>query len=266
MHSVYAVVAAWGFGALAGSVYGLQQFSVAPAIKGGYQLLRDRWAMSKWNAGGQITGWGSSQLYLILTGGLLGPAALGGLKAANNLVTGPSFVVIHAGGSFGLPEASKGLKERGWPGLRRVGRLINLVSLVSIGVFGLIVIFWAVPLLSDVYGESFVRYAQAARIMSVAYIISAFFMGPILVLKATKRTRPLFMVQVISGIASVGAVAVCTTLYGVNGAAGALLISNAIILVALLMYQQAARRSILHPRQAEPDVEASELAAESGPG
>ncbi len=247
MHSVYAVVAAWGVGSLAGAAYGLTQFSVAPSLSGGYQLLRDRWAMSKWNAGGQITGWGSSQLYLILTGGLLGPAALGGLKAANNLVTGPSFVVIHAGGSFGLPEASKGLKDRGWPGLRRVARLINLVSLLSIGVFGLIVIFWGVPLLREVYGESFVRYAQAARLMAVAYIVSAFFMGPILVLKATKRTRPLFTVQVVALVSSVAAVAVFSSLYGVNGAAAALLISNAAILVALLLYQQGARRSILHP-------------------
>jgi O-antigen/teichoic acid export membrane protein len=265
MHSVYAVVAAWGVGALAGSAYGLTQFSVTPALRGGYRLLKDRWAMSKWNAGGQITGWGSSQLYLILIGGLLGPAALGGLKAANNLVTGPSFVIIHAGGSFGLPEASKGLKERGWPGLRRVGRLINLVSLVSIGVFGLIVIIWAAPLLRGVYGEPFVRYAQAARIMAFAYILSAFFMGPILVLKATKRTRPLFMVQIISGISSIAAVAVFGSLYGVDGAAAALLISNAAILVALALYQEAARRSIVHPRQAEPDVEVSEPTAGTGP-
>jgi len=254
MHSVYAVVAAWGVGALAGSAYGLSQFSVTPALRGGVDLLRERWAMSKWNAGGQITGWGSSQLYLILTGGLLGPAALGGLKAANNLVTGPSFVVIHAGGSFGLPEASKGLKDRGWPGLRRVGRLINLVSLLSIGLFGLIVIVWAVPLLRGIYGESFVRYAQAARIMALAYIISAFFMGPILVLKATKRTRPLFVVQVVALVSSVAAVAVCSNLYGVNGAAAALLLSNAAILVFLWLYQEGARRSIVHPRPAQPEA------------
>ena len=256
MHSVYAVVAAWGVGALAGSAYGLTQFAVAPSLKGGYQLLRERWAMSKWNAGGQITGWGSSQLYLILTGALLGPAALGGLKAANNLVTGPSFVVIHAGGSFGLPEASKGLKDRGWPGLRRVGRLINLVSLLSIGLFGLIVILWGVPLLRGIYGEQFVRYAQAARIMAIAYIVSAFFMGPILVLKATKRTRPLFTVQVVALVSSVAAVAVCSRLYGVDGAAAALLMSNAAILVALVLYQHGARRSILHPRRKEAEVEA----------
>jgi O-antigen/teichoic acid export membrane protein len=265
MHSVYAVVAAWGVGSLAGAAYGLSQFSVGPSLKGGYQLLRDRWAMSKWNAGGQMTGWGSSQLYLILTGGLLGPAALGGLKAANNLVTGPSFVVIHAGGSFGLPEASKGLKERGWPGLRRVARLINLVSLLSIGVFGLIVIFWGVPLLRGVYGEQFVRYAQAARIMAVAYIISAFFMGPILVLKATKRTRPLFTVQVVALVSSVAAVVVCSRLYGVNGAAGALLLSNLAILGALLVYQQAARRSILHGEPIEPDGDPPVMTAGVGP-
>jgi O-antigen/teichoic acid export membrane protein len=265
MHSVYAVVAAWGVGALAGSAYGLTQFSVGPSLRGGYTLLRERWAMSKWNAGGQITGWGSSQLYLILTGALLGPAALGGLKAANNLVTGPSFVVIHAGGSFGLPEASKGLKDRGWPGLRRVARLINLVSLVSIGVFGVIVIIWGVPLLRGIYGESFVRYAQAARVMAVAYILSAFFMGPILVLKATKRTRPLFVVQVVALVSSIAAVAVCGSLYGVNGAAAALLLSNAAILVALLLYQQSARRSIRHGLPIEPDDEAPVLPVGVGP-
>ena len=60
MHSVFAVVAAWGAGALAGSVYGLYQFSIRPGIRGGTKLLLSRWHLSKWNAGSQLVGWGGA--------------------------------------------------------------------------------------------------------------------------------------------------------------------------------------------------------------
>ena len=90
--------------------------------------------------------------------------------------------------------------------------------------------------------------------MALAYIVSAFFMGPILVLKATKRTRPLFIVQVVALVSSVAAVVVCSHLYGVNGAAAALLLSNAAILAFLWLYQEGARRSIVHPHPAEPEA------------
>ena len=72
--------------------------------------------MSRWLASERTANWGASQLYLILAGALLGPAALGGLKAAQGLVTGPTNVVINGSGSFGLPEASRHFAERGLGG------------------------------------------------------------------------------------------------------------------------------------------------------
>ena len=50
----------------------------------------------------------------------VGPAGLGGLKAAQNLIRGPTLVLIQAGGSIGLPEASRALEKRRLAGLRRV--------------------------------------------------------------------------------------------------------------------------------------------------
>jgi O-antigen/teichoic acid export membrane protein len=253
MHSVFAVVSAWGVGAIAGTVYGLSQFSVGPSFRGGVELLRSRWALTKWNAGSLATGWGGSQLYLILAGGLLGPAALGGLKAAQSLVTGPSSVVIHAGGSLGLPEASRGLENDGWAGLRRVCRFITMAALLSVGVFGAIVILAAAPLMKLVYGQSFGRYGETAQLTAMAFIIAGFFMGPILALKATKRTRQLFITQVIALITSIVGVFVFGYLYGVNGAAAAALISNVAVIGALLIYQRSARLSIQHQPE-NPDT------------
>ncbi len=62
---------------------------------------------------------------MFIVGAILGPAGLGGLKAAQTLVVGPSGVLIMAGGSIGLPEATKAYKEKGWSGLTRVARLVT---------------------------------------------------------------------------------------------------------------------------------------------
>ena len=83
-----------------------------PSLRGGRAFLRSHWQLSRWLAGERTAAWGGSQLYLILTGVLLGPAALGGLKAAQGLMIGPTNVFIGAAGSFGLPEASRQLAER----------------------------------------------------------------------------------------------------------------------------------------------------------
>ena len=244
IHSVFAVVSAWGVGAVAGALYGLRQFSVRPGLSGGWSLLRRGWHMSKWLAGTAVTNWGAGQVYLIVAAGLLGAAALGGLKAAQALVTGPSSIVIHAGGSFGLPEASRALADRGWSGLRRVSWWISAAGLLSVGVFGVVVIFDGAELLRLFYGASFIRYEPATRLTAVAFVISAFGLGPILTLKALKRTRQLFNVQLITLAVSIPAVAILAEAYGVTGAAAAALFSNAAGLAALLLYQRAGRRAL----------------------
>ena len=204
---------------------------------------------------------GGSQLYLILTGALLGPASLGGLKAASNLVTGPSAVVIHAGGSFGLPEASRGFAERGWRGLLRVARVINATGAVSVAAFGAIVLLIPGTLLRIFYGADFVKYAEASRLTVLAFIISAFWPGPILILKVAKRTRPLMHVQVLALITSVVSVVVLAHFYGVNGAALAGVVSNVLGLVALWIFQRKAHRSIEAEQAGEhPEEEAGEVA------
>ncbi len=258
--SVFAVVSAWGFAALVGSIYGLRQFSVRPSLRGGVSLLRDRWHMSKWLAGSSIVNWGSSQLYLIVVAGILGPAALGGFKAAQNLVSGPTSVVIHAGGSFGLPEAARALEDRGWHGLRRVSWLISGAGLLSIGVFGTIVLFAGGTLLRLFYGRGFAQYEPAAQLFALSFVIGAFGLGPILVLKATKQTRSVMKLQVMTLIVTPPVVAVFAIAWGVTGAAAGLLVASAVSLGVLLYYQRSARR-IAQSARSEP-ISGLELAAE----
>jgi len=252
LHSVFAVVSAWGLGAAVAALYGLRQFSVRASLRGGKQYLWSRWQTSRWLAGERTASWGGSQLYLILAGALLGPAALGGLKAAQGLMAGPTNVFISAGGSFGLPEASRQLAERGRTGLVRVSRYVTAAGVLATGTVGIVVFIAAPVLIKLLYGPAFVTYAPAARIYAVSIVLSAFGLGAGLTLLTTRRVRALFMVQLEVVAISVAAVSVLATLYGVTGAAAAGLFTTAVTLPIMLFLQSSARRSIeeVQPRPA----------------
>jgi O-antigen/teichoic acid export membrane protein len=244
LHSVFAVVSAWGVAAVVGALYGLRQFSVRPSLRGGTSFLWSRWSMSRWLASERTASWGASQLYLIVAGALLGPAALGGLKAAQSLVLGPATLVINAGGSFGLPEASRQLEERGWTGMARVSRFVTGAGVLASSACGIVVLLAAPTLLKLLYGPGFVTYAPSARIFGISIVIAAFAVGPILTLTTTRRVRSLFVLQLVRLVFSVGAVFALTTTYGVTGAAAADLITGVLALAAVLALQSSVRRSV----------------------
>ncbi len=248
LHSVFAVVSAWGLGAAVAALYGLRQFSVRPSLRGGVTLLRSRWPTSRWLASERSASWGASQLYLILAGALLGPAALGGLKAAQALVIGPTVVVINAGGSFGLPEASRQLEERGWTGMARVARYVTGAGVLAASVCGIVVLVAAPALLKLLYGPAFVAYAPSARVFAVSMVISAFGVGPVLTLTTTRRVRSLFVVQLGRLAFSVAAVCVLANAYGVTGAAMADVLTGVLTLAAVLLLQSSVRRSVEEPQ------------------
>ena len=244
LHSIYAVVAAWGFGAAISALYGLRQFSVRPAVRGGAAFLWSRWHTSRWLASERAASWGASQLYLILAGVILGPAALGGLKAAQGLVAGPTTVVINASGSFGLPEATKQFADRGWTGMLKVSRFVTGAGLAASLACGIVVFVAAPTLLKLLYGPEFVQYAACARLFAISVVLAALGVGPIITLTATRRVQPLFVLQLAKLAVGVVAVSILASAYGVTGAATAYVLSVALASTAVLILQSWTRRSM----------------------
>lgn len=228
-------ISAWGAGAAAGAVFGLCQFSIRPTLRGGLERLRLRWAVSKWLVGSNAAGWGVSQSSIVLAGAMLGPVGLGGLKAATGLVSGPAMVLIQAGGSVGLPEASRALRASGWSGLRRVQRAITAAGLITVGSIALMVVLFGAKLLDLVYGHQFGQFAPIAVIISVGWCGASLGLGAILSLKATRRTHLLFRVSVLSLVASVVATAVLVPSFGIKGAAFAIVVTYAVATSAQLI-------------------------------
>ena len=243
-HSVFAVVSAWGVGAAVAAVYGLRQYAVRPSLRGGGAFLWSRWPTSRWLAGERVASWGATQLYLIVAGAILGPAALGGLKAAQGMVIGPTSLVINGAGSFGLPEATRKLAERGWTGMIRVTRVVTGAGVSAAVSCAIVVLFAAPTLLRVLYGPAFVPYAPSARLFAIAIAISAFGVGPILTLTATGRVFPLFIVALARLAISVALTCVCAETWGVTGVAFANLVTGAVSVAVLLVMQSRVRGSV----------------------
>jgi O-antigen/teichoic acid export membrane protein len=245
------LISSWGLGAAAGAVYGLRQNRMWPAFRGGLSLLRARWSVSKWIASSALTFWGSSQMYVLVAGVILGPAGLGGLKAAQALVAGPSGVLIQAGGSVGLPEATKSYQDKGWKGLTRVARLVTMAGFLSFVAGAVVVVLFGKELLGRIYGPQFAQYETTAILFAIAYIFIGFFLGPILVLKATRQTRQLFVIQIVSLIVSVVTTVAFCVLWGVNGAAAAVLVTYAATAATYKFFVRRAHQAVLKENAVE---------------
>jgi O-antigen/teichoic acid export membrane protein len=248
------LVAAWGLGGLAGAAYGLWQYRVFPSIRGGLSLLRARWSVSKWIASGIMTAWASSQMYVFLVGALLGPVGLGSVKAAQTLVTGPSMVLIQAGGSIGLPEASRAHAEKGWSGLARVTRVVGAAGLLSfLGGLAVVVLFGRF-LLSHVYGPSFAHFEGTAILFGIANVFVGFNLGPVLVLKATRRTRLMFQIQVLGLLITIIGMVILCAFFGVPGAAEATIVTCVIGAFVYRLAQHRVRREVTQEKTPTPSV------------
>jgi O-antigen/teichoic acid export membrane protein len=220
------VVGAWGVSAVVAALFGAWQFRLLPARSGAWSLLRSRWHVSGWLVGHELSMWGTSQGMLVLSGTFLGPAALGGLRAAQSLVSGPAMVLIQAGGSVGLPEASKAFAERGQLGLRRVTRRVTLAAAGSVALITLIVIVAGRPIMSGVYGPAFGKFHVAAALLGVSYAIGTIALGPIMALKVMRKTRPLLESQLVMFSVMMVMVAILAPMFGVNGTAAASVWAN----------------------------------------
>jgi O-antigen/teichoic acid export membrane protein len=242
LRSVEIAIVAWGIGAIAGSAFGLWQFRVHRFTRGGMSLFRSRWHMSKWLTANGVTSWGTSQSYPLLAGGILGPAGIGGLRAAQGLVMGPANVLLQAGGSIGLPDASKAWDERGWSGLRRVSNVVLIAGVISLGSVAVVVLLAGKTLLSTLYGPEFATYGTAADLFALCCLIQIFGLGAILVLKTTNQPRTLFHIGLLALAVTSVSVVVLSYAWGVNGAAVATVFAGIATLVGL---SRAYRRTAL---------------------
>jgi O-antigen/teichoic acid export membrane protein len=209
--------------------------------RGGVAHLRKLWSRSRWFLAEFVSAFLANQGYLMLLPLLLGIAMFGIYRAGASLL-GPVMVFFLAGGSVGLPECVRRLRQDGMPGLAAyTPRLTAAVVVLTVAYCGAVAVL-AVPVLRFTYGESFTDAAVVTQLVAIEYIIVAVGFGYGVALKAADQMRFLWLVRTATAIVSISAMIVLVNSFGLIGGGLAGIVSSATYVVAVAIGYHRMRR------------------------
>ncbi len=267
-----AIVALAWFGVLTGpmALYVIAATSAVAVVLGAWQLrgslfgrvdraaFGENWRYGRWLGGAEIGYWLSSQMYLYLSGMMLGPLAAGVMKAGY-VIFGPARVL----GFFlrtVLPTFfARTLAADGKLGLHAQMKLVYWFSIPVLGAYCLLVAVFADPLVRLLYGESYTGHTAVV----VLYALFAFtaFMASIVssALRAQRKTRYIFATQM-AAILTLPAGWLLIRQFGVEGAVAGMILTSLVLNVS---YWRAYRRGLQPADPAEANLAAT-TAPQSG--
>ncbi len=219
LETAWAVLAGWGLGATASAALGFRQTRLVPAplALAWRTWKRDDWPFGRWLSGGSVVQAASGQAVLVALAAILGPAAVGGLRAAQTIFA-PLTLLAAAANFPGLPAMSKALDVSRMTARALAFKVsavlvaITLLYLVVVGVF-------RTTLLGGVFGGSFVEYAGLVLPVGGQQILLACGIGFVLLLKASLSGRVLIWNRAIGALATVALATILAWAGGLRGAA-----------------------------------------------
>jgi O-antigen/teichoic acid export membrane protein len=166
-------------------------------ITGFSTTWRRNWNFGRWLLGSTITNWIAVEFYPVLTAGLINFAAAGAYRAIQNLVA-PANVLLRAIDSFLTPRAANLYEKNGQRALTRTLR--NIYLAVGIPVMGILIIAILFPkqILNFIYGDTYIAYSNGVVLMALFYALLFAYWPLQSIFKATQRSRPIFIANIIS--------------------------------------------------------------------
>ncbi|MEA2551439.1 MAG: hypothetical protein QOE25_1208 [Actinomycetota bacterium] len=234
IHTDWAVVGSWGFGAAVAMALGFYQTKIRPADPGGTIAwwVKENWPIGKWFAADRLASNLGTQGTVFILAPLLGAAALGGLKATNSVfaplsVLGPSITLPS------LPMMTRAYRQSS--GLARTTAV--KLSLIVTGLTVIYTLFLAAGggvVLAFLFGSKFRHFTSLIVPTAAGQLMAAASIGFIVLLKASKRGRPLVIAHVISTVGTLIVTPILAVHYGVVGAAWGLAIGYGLESIALI--------------------------------
>jgi O-antigen/teichoic acid export membrane protein len=259
IHTDWAMVGAWGFGALIGVVLGFWQTRLAPSPPAeSWRWWRtDAWPIGKWFALDRAASNVGTQGTVFILAPLLGAAALGGLKATNSVfaplsVLGPAITLP------GLPAMTRAYRSSLHSARSLATRLSFTIGGLT-GVYTLALALGGGAALTFLFGDRFTRFTDLIAPVATGQLLAAVGIGFIILLKASKRGRSLVAAHVISTVGTLIITPILAIRSGVTGAAWGLAIgygleSVAVIWFALRVPRFASDETEVGPEGGDADV------------
>jgi O-antigen/teichoic acid export membrane protein len=191
---VIAIMAA--ISALAGTFFVERVEISAKALKA---TATRHWHFSKWLIGSSLMQWTSGNFFLISAGTLLGPTAVGAIRAAQNLM-GITHILFQGLENIVPIQASRYYHENGLDRLKTyLGQVVVNGGLATAAIALTLSVapeFW----LALVFGDSFAVYGSLVRWYGVLYILMFFGLPLRAGLRAIEHSKPIFWSYVATSI------------------------------------------------------------------
>ena len=189
------------------------------------------WNFSKWLLFSEIVRWSTGNFFMFVAGGMLGAAAVGAIRATQNLV-GLSHILM-LGLENVVPVGAARRLARG--GIHAFLRYFNRMTIFGACGVGLIVVTAAVApefWLNLLYGKAYVGNAYLVRWWSVVYFVSFLALQVAIGLRTLEQTKSVFRAHIAAAVFSL--IFVYPLIYYFN-LVGVLLGSLIIVLIRIVL-------------------------------
>ncbi|MGD1845802.1 MAG: hypothetical protein ACFB10_10460 [Salibacteraceae bacterium] len=197
-------------------------------------VLEEMWAQRQytgWLAGTALLQWFSGNFFLIAAGTVLGPAALGALRMAQQLV-GLLHVLFLAFKNQIPAPAAKVLESDGRHGLMHFMLKASRMLWLGCGAFLLLLFLAAPQILTLVFGTEHTGYANLLRGYCAIYVLVALGTPLRITLRALQQTKILFIGYVMNALLGFMLATPIVTAFGTTGVLLGLAGSQILLLTA----------------------------------
>lgn len=238
---------ALGNGSLAGVLWAMALTSLASCVYGTWRARLDvggikrsemvatwkeHWDYGRWLMNGSIAQWGSTNLYQYIVAFFLSPAATGLLNAGRNLLAFSHFFLLGLE-NFVPSTMTRRLMKGGLDDMLRWSNVFRLILGGVMAVYCLAVSFFAVPILSALFGSSYAEANVVVPLIAVVYFAMAANRPSLYGLRVLDAPKWTFYGHMTSAIATVIVSVPLVMWWGIYGAGIGMLLSQLLTLIVM---------------------------------
>jgi O-antigen/teichoic acid export membrane protein len=193
------------------------------------RVLRRHFHFSKWLLGSALLQWSTGNFFVIAAGAMLGPIAVGALKAAQSLVA-VTHIFFQAADNFMPPRAARVYQTDGVQGLRVFVRRLLLIGGAGTAIVCLAMAIPAQIWLTLLFGKSYADYGFVVAGYAVSYFLLACMTPFRYAFLATERTRPIFNGYILAALFTAAGFYPLIDVFGIYGTIIGIVLCQAIML------------------------------------
>ncbi|MCG8380732.1 MAG: hypothetical protein MJA28_00730 [Gammaproteobacteria bacterium] len=206
-------------------------FSVTKTL----EVLKRHWVLSKWMVASAIMQWTSGNYFIIAAGIVLGPVAVGALKAAQNII-GVTHILFQGLDNIVPSTASRIFAKGSVEALKKYLARLSIWGGAGITIIAFLVIIFPEYLLNVFYGKQYQGYEDVLRWYAIYYVLMFFSLAKRYGLRVIEKTESIFLSHILMTIFSIFFANYSIEKLGIYGAVIGMIGTQIIMLVCVQLF------------------------------